>query len=143
MYPENAKMDQGYFEMQGDNYEAISFGENKETSDYLYFLRATYEEGARANESERLSRLLSTHSSYEGKYESIEYDDKKIHYAESESVDESGENDGHIFLAAIMSNDSEQAFSIRYNVTSKDDNNIYLEAIQNEMIKIMESIEFK
>ncbi|WP_164218657.1 hypothetical protein [Virgibacillus sp. YIM 98842] len=143
MYPQNAKMDQGYFEMQGANYEAISFGENEETNNYVYFLRATYDEGERANESERLLRLLSTHAGYEGDYKSMKYDNKTIHYATLEDIDGSGQSDEHLLLAVIMSNGSDQAVSVRYNVIFGKGRSTDLETAQNESMKIMESIEFK
>ncbi|WP_164219226.1 hypothetical protein [Virgibacillus sp. YIM 98842] len=143
MYPENAKMDEIYYEMSGDNYEGIQYGESKKTNDYQYSVRATYNEGGRANDFNTLKGILSARTGYEGDYESIEYDGKTVHFATSEYVDQDEDIISYNFLGIIMLNTRDQSLSIRYNVIPNDDNSIDLEAIQNEVTKIMESIEFK
>ncbi|WP_164218653.1 hypothetical protein [Virgibacillus sp. YIM 98842] len=145
MYPENAKMDQLFYESTGDNYEYIQFGENEETNNYTYYVRATYNAGSIASDLRGLQGILAAHTGYEGDYEASEYEDKTIHFATTEYVTQSGESTTNRFLVIVMSNDSDQAVSIRYNVISDNnkDNNINLNNIKKEVMSIMESIEFK
>ncbi|WP_164218655.1 hypothetical protein [Virgibacillus sp. YIM 98842] len=142
-YPENARMDQLYYEMPDDKFEDIQFGEGEETNDHEYGVRATYDKGGRSSEFNRLKGVFEARTSYEGNYESIEYDDKTIHFATSEYFDQDGEIISYNFLGIIMSNYSDQSVSMAY-MTDKDSvGDIDLEVIQEKTMKIMESIEFK
>jgi hypothetical protein len=143
MYPENAKMDEIFYEMPGEEFEAIQFGEDENTNELQYFVRSIYESGSRVDDVNSLLGMLSEDTNYHGEYQNIELEDKTIHFATSEYVTKSGESTSNISFALILSNNSDQAVSIRCNVISDDDNNIDLEAIQNEAMKVMESIEFK
>jgi len=142
MYPDNAKMDEIFYEMPGDNYEGIQYGESEETNDYQYGVRATYNEGGRASDFNTLKGVFSARTGYEGDYESIEYDEKSIHFATSEYVDQSGEINSHNFFGIVMSNHSDQAVSMRYNVINDGNRKIDLNNIEDEVMRILESIEF-
>jgi len=136
-------LDEIYYEMPGDYLEAIQFGEGEETSDHHYGVRATYDKGGRSSEFNRLKGVFEARTSYEGNYESIEYDNKTIHFATSEYFDQDGEIISYNFLGIIMSKYSDQSVSMAY-MTDKDSvGDIDLEVIQEEVMKIMESIEFK
>ncbi|WP_164218664.1 hypothetical protein [Virgibacillus sp. YIM 98842] len=144
MYPKNAKMNEIYYEMPGEAFEAIQFGEAEDTNEFQYFVRSIYESGSRGEDVDSLLGMLSEDANYNGKYQNIELEDKTIHFATSEYVTKSGESISNLFFALIMSNNSDQTVSIRYHAISNDDDkNIDLETIQNEAMKIMESIEFK
>ncbi|GAB3803727.1 hypothetical protein GCM10028868_30790 [Virgibacillus kimchii] len=141
-YPENARMDKGYYERSGDYFEDIQFGESEETNEHEYGVRATYNEGDSASEFKRLKGVFEARTSYEGDYESIEYDNKTIHFATSEYFNQDGEIISYNFLGIIMSNYSDQSVSMAY-MTDKDSvGDIDLEVIQEKAMKIMESIEF-
>ena len=60
MYPENAIMDQLYYQMPGEHYEAIQFAEED------YYVRSTYNAGTSANDPNSLQVVLSSHVGYEG-----------------------------------------------------------------------------
>jgi hypothetical protein len=143
VYPENAKMDQLYYEMPDDYFEDIQFGEGEETSDHHFGVRATYNEGDSASEFKRLQGVFEARTSYDGDYETIEYDDKTIHFATSEYEDQSGETITYNFLGIIMSNHSDQSVSMNY-MTDKDSvTDMNLDVIQERVMKIMKSIKFK
>src|SRR5690625_1334731 len=132
VYPENARMDKGYFEMPDDNFEDIQFGEGIETNDHEYGVRATYNKGGRSSDFNRLKGVFEARTSYEGDYESIEYDDKTIHFATSEYFDQEGEIISYNFLGVIMSNYSDQSVSMAY-MTDKDSvGDIDLDVIQKK-----------
>src|SRR5690606_26543949 len=59
LYPENAKMDEIYYEMSGEAFEAIHFSVEKDDSDYFYYVRSIYEAGKRAGDVKALLTLLS------------------------------------------------------------------------------------
>jgi len=142
MYPENARLNNLNYESPGKAFEFIQFAENNEERGYQYYVRVTYDAGSRARSVDRLKGVLSTHVNYEGDYESIEYEDKTIHFATTEYVTRSGESITYRFFAVIMSNDSNQAVSMWYNVISDKDDEVNLDLIQKEVLKIMESINF-
>ncbi|WP_164218659.1 hypothetical protein [Virgibacillus sp. YIM 98842] len=143
MYPENAKLDEIYYEMPGDYLEAIQFGEGEETSDHHYGVRATYNEGDSVSEFKRLQGVFEARTSYDGDYETIEYDDKKIYFATSEYEDQNGDIITYNFLGIIMSNNSDQSVSMNY-MTDKDSvADMNSDVIKEKVIKIMESIKFK
>src|SRR5690625_1462286 len=146
MYPENAKMDQLFYESTGDSYEYIQFGENEETNKFNYYVRATYDEGGRAGEPETLLDLLSTYVNYEGNYKKIDNTDESIYFATSEYVTDSGKSTTNRFFGIVMSNNSDESVRFIYNVIIDNenvDNTVDLGNIRNEVIKMMQSIEFK
>src|SRR5690625_2174431 len=138
MYPENAKMDQLYYQMPGEHYEAIQF------ADEDYYVRSTYNAGTSANDPNSLQVVLSSHVGYEGEYEKIECENKTIYFATTEYHTQDGESATYRFFGVIMSNHSEQSVSMRYNIINDNDSNeIDLNHVQDEAMKIIESIEFK
>ncbi|WP_164219225.1 hypothetical protein [Virgibacillus sp. YIM 98842] len=145
MYPQNAKMDHLFYQRTGDNYEYIQLGENEETNEFNYYVRATYDEGRRAVESETLLNLLSTYVSYEGDYEKIDNTDTTIYFATTEYVTESGKSTTNRFFGTAMSNNSDQSVRFIYNLIDDNedaDNAVDLESIQGSVLEIMKSIEF-
>ena len=142
LYPENAKMDEIYYEMPGEAFEAIQFGESKETNEFEYYVRAIYNSTLRARSAAELKDVLSSYIEYDGIYEIIEYKDKTIHFATTEYVARNGKGITYRFFAVIMSNDSNQAVSMRYNVMTDIDDSIDLDFIQDQVMNIMESIDF-
>src|SRR5690625_1830526 len=138
MYPENAKMDQLFYESTGDNYEYIQFGENKETNKYNYYMRVTYDEGGRAGEPETLLDLLSTYVNYEGDYEKIDNTDVSIYFAVTEQVTDSGKSTTHRFFGTTMSNNSDQSVRFIYNAIINNENEsnaVDLESIQGNVLE--------
>jgi hypothetical protein len=145
MYPENAKMDQLFYESTGDNYEYIQFGENEETNKFNYYVRAAYDEGGRAGEPEILLDLLSTYVNYEGEYEKIDDADVSIYFAATEYVTDSGKSTTNRFFGTVMSNNSDQSVRFIYNVIIDNenvDNAVDLESVERNVLEIMKSIEF-
>jgi hypothetical protein len=142
MYPENAKMDEIYYEMPGDAFEAIQFGEDEGANDFQYFVRSIYESGSRVGDVDSLLGMLSEDTNYHGEYRRIESENKTIYFATSQYVTKSKGSTTNQFFAAIMSNHSDQAISMRYNILNNKDIEIDLDHVQDEVLNIMESIEF-
>ena len=141
MYPENARINDVLYEMPGESYEFIQYAENVKELGYQYFARVTYNAGSRANSSEQLKKILSTYANYYGEYEPFEYDDKIVYFAKTENVNE--KSDMYSYLAVIISKGSKQAVSIGYNIiTNQNNENIDIENVQQDVIKIIESVKF-
>ena len=143
MFPENAQMDEIFYEMPGESFEAIQFSESEETNEFEYYVRAFYNSKSRAKSAENLKDVLSSHLEYEGSYEPIEYKDKTIYFATTKYVTRSGNRITYRFFAVIKSNDNDQAVSMVYNVvTYKNNDKINIESIKEKVLIMMESIKF-
>src|SRR5690625_7327787 len=87
LYPVNSRLDDMYYEKVNDSYEALHFGESKESSEVPFYVRSTYNQGKDTNDIELYLTLLSDSIDYDGEYEEIELDDKVIYFArKSEKV---------------------------------------------------------
>src|SRR5690625_2637212 len=121
MYPENAKMNQGYFERNGNTFEIIRYGEGEATNEFLYYTTFTFEEGKRTEEPESLLRLLSSSVNYDGDYEDINYDDKIIYFATMQFVTDTESNSSTDRLFGLVkSKSSSQAVSFTNNVITEN-----------------------
>ena len=143
MFPENAQMDEIFYEMPGEKYEVIQFGENKETYDYNYTVRATYDASSRASSPERIQSILSAHAKYDGNYNLINFGDRSIYTATKEYFSDDGEKIGHSLLGVVMSNSSNQSLSIAYIVNIENNMPENLKQVNDDFMKLIESIEFK
>src|SRR5690625_5007482 len=98
LYPINSKLDDIYYEKVNDSYEALHFGESKESSNVAYVIRSIYKQGENTNNIELYLTLLSDSLDYDGEYEEIELDDKVIYFArKSEKVNSKVNNDFDFF----------------------------------------------
>src|SRR5690625_3379955 len=52
LYPVNSKLDDIYYEKVNDSYEALHFGESKESSNVAYVIRSAYKQGENTNDIE-------------------------------------------------------------------------------------------
>src|SRR5690625_4211914 len=94
LYSVNSKLDDIYYEKVNDSYEALHFGEGKESSEVAYVIRSTYKQGENTNNIELYLTLLSESIDYDGEYEEIELDDKVIYFAmKGEKVNSKVNND--------------------------------------------------
>ncbi|GIO23942.1 hypothetical protein [Oceanobacillus sp. J11TS1] len=147
MYPENAKLDKLYYDMsvgESDSsaYEGIQYGESIK-EEYQYFVRATYNRGKQANNLEVLKEILKSRTSFDGEYETLDYKDKTINYATAERVTRNEKNKVYRFLGIIQSKSSSQSLSYTYNVIADEEKNIDLQSIEEDVLAIMESVEFQ
>ncbi|WP_164218662.1 hypothetical protein [Virgibacillus sp. YIM 98842] len=145
MYPQNAKMDQGYFEKSGETFEAIRYGEDESSNDFLYYTTFTFDEGERTEEPENLLKLLSSSVNYDGDYEEMKYNDKTIYFATMQFVTDTGTNSTDRFFGLVKSKTSSQAVSFTYNVITENNDIDYesdLHEASDVVMKLIQSIEF-
>ncbi|WP_152658124.1 hypothetical protein [Oceanobacillus sp. CFH 90083] len=143
MYPENARLDNLYYESPSDGYEAIQYTENVEEKEYEYVVRVTYNHGERANNLEELKVLMESRTNYNGEYETIDSEDKIINYATTDSVSRKGGRISYQFLGIIQSPKNNQSLSYNYNIVTHTENNIDLDNIEEEVLEMIESVEFR
>jgi len=145
LYPVNSKLDDIYYEKVNDSYEALHFGEGKESSEVAYVIRSTYKQGENTNNIELYLTLLSESIDYDGEYEEIELDDKVIYFAMKGEKVNSKVNNAFDFFGYIKSKDSNQGVRYIYVVTCFDDDDdcdYDFDAIEEEVKQLMKSIEF-
>lgn len=147
LYPEDARMDHIYYERTKESVEHIKFGgDNEKITGDNYTIYALYDFGSIAREPDSLLYLLSNGINYKGENDKIEYDDRIIYFATMKYTTKSKRQSTYRFFGVIQSKDIDQAVSYRYNVHCKDESkgcSYDLEAVENEVMKIMESVEFK
>jgi len=145
LYPVNSKQSRSYYEKANDSFEALHFGEGKESANVPYFIQSTYNRGKIADRLSTQFKLLSNATDYDGEYEEIELDDKVIYFAKKSVKVNSDENNAFDFFGYIKSKGSKQAVRYVYGVTcfdEEDDCNYDFDAIEEEVKKLMKSIEF-
>src|SRR5690625_1752561 len=145
LYSVNSKLDDIYYEKVNDSYEALHFGEGKESSEVAYVIRSTYKQGENTNNIELYLTLLSESIDYDGEYEEIELDDKVIYFAMKGEKVNSKVNNAFDFFGYIKSKDSNQGVRYIYVVTCFDDDDdcdYDFDAIEEEVKQLMKSIEF-
>jgi|SRR5690625_2728792 len=145
LYPINSKLDDIYYEKVNDSYEALHFGESKESSNVAYVIRSIYKQGENTNNIELYLTLLSDSLDYDGEYEEIELDDKVIYFARKSEKVNSKVNNAFDFFGYIKSKDSNQGVRYIYAVTCFDDNDdcdYDFDAIEVEVKQLMKSIKF-
>src|SRR5690625_4538365 len=145
LYPINSKLDDIYYEKVNDSYEALHFGESKESSNVAYVIRSIYKQGENTNNIELYLTLLSDSLDYDGEYEEIELDDKVIYVERKREKVNSKVNNGFDLFGYIKSKDSNQGVRYIYAVTCFDDNDdcdYDFDAIEVEVKQLMKSIKF-
>ena len=145
LYPVNSKLDDIYYEKVNDSYEALHFGEGKESSEVAYVIRSTYKQGENTNDIELNLTLLSESIDFDGEYEEIELDDKVIYFAKKSEKVNSKVDNAFDFFGYIKSKDSNQGVRYVYVVTCFDegeDCDYDFDAVEDEAKKLMRSIEF-
>ncbi|GIO23944.1 hypothetical protein [Oceanobacillus sp. J11TS1] len=143
MYPENARLDNLYYESPSDDYETVKYGATNEEVGYWYLVRGTYNQGKGADSLEGLKAAVEGHTKYNGEYEQMDYNDKRIHFAKMENVRSTGRSITYRFIGIIQSKNSNQALSYICNVTTDYENDINVPSIEKEVLNIMESVEFQ
>src|SRR5690625_2945176 len=145
LYPVNSKQSRTYYEKVNDSYEALHFGESKESSNVAYVIRSIYKQGKDTNDIELYLTLLSDSIDYDGEYEEIEIDDKVIYFARKSEKVNSKVNNPFDFFGYIKSKNSNQGVRYIYAVTcfdEEDDCDYDFDAIEEEVKQLMMSIEF-
>src|SRR5690625_6073303 len=145
LYPINSKLDDIYYEKVNDSYEALHFGESKESSNVAYVIRSIYKQGESTNKIVLYLTLLSDSLDYDGEYEDIELDDKVIYFARKSENVNSKVNNAFDFFGYIKSKDSNQGVRYIYAVTcfdDIDDCDYDFDAIEVEVKQLMKSIKF-
>jgi len=145
LYPVNSNLDDIYYQKRHDSYEALHFGESKESSDVPFYVRATYNHGEVADRLSTQFKLLSGSLDYDGEYEEIELDNKVIYFARKKYITKGGNRSSYRFFGLIKSNDPEQIVRYKYNVICFDEQkgcDYDLDAIEEEVKQLMKSIEF-
>src|SRR5690625_4384581 len=145
LYPVNSRLDDMYYEKVNDSYEALHFGESKESSEVPFYVRSTYNQGKDTNDIELYLSLLSDSIDYDGEYEEIELDNKVIYFARKSSKVDSDKDNVFDFFGYIKSKDSNQGVRYIYAVTcfdEGDDCDYDFDAIEEEVKQLMKSIEF-
>ncbi|GGP14076.1 hypothetical protein [Oceanobacillus neutriphilus] len=144
LYPDDAIINDLEYDVSTSNtgaYEGIKYGEDSKY--YQYFVRMIYNRSERGGDIDRLKNIMKGHTHYDGEYEVMEYEDKTIHYGTTEYVTRSGNTIACIYIGIIQSNNSDQAVSYNYNVTTDYENHLDLDEIEEEVLAIMKSVEFK
>jgi len=145
LYPVNSRLDDMYYEKVNDSYEALHFGESKESSEVPFYVRSTYNQGKDTNDIELYLSLLSDSIDYDGEYEEIELDNKVIYFARKSSKVDSDKDNVFDFFGYIKSKDSNQGVRYIYVVTCFDEGDecdYDFDAVEDEAKKLMKSIEF-
>jgi len=145
LYPVNSKQSRSYYEKENDSFEALHFGEGKESANVPYFIQSTYNRGKIADRLSTQFKLLSNATDYDGEYEEIELDDKVIYFAKKSVKVNSDKNNAFDFFGYIKSKDSNQGVRYVYGVTcfdEGDDCDYDFDAIEEEVKQLMMSIEF-
>ncbi len=149
MYPENATMNQTYYQKNKDTFETIQFGHSNENAEIPFYVRATYDKNKDTKNTDIYLDLLSSSISYEGEFEQLEYTDKDIYFGTMKHVTEledlSEKSSTYRFFGFIQSKNNDQAVRYTLNVLCDDEEigcDYDLDSIENGVKKVMESIEF-
>ncbi len=146
LYPEDAELSKIRYDMTTTDIgaiERISYGGDSKEKEYLYHVRLIYDYGDLGGDVNRFKNIMRGHTHYDGKYEVMEYEDKTIHYATTEYVTRDGEGIAYRYIGIIQSNNAVQAVTYNYNIVTDYENNLDLDALEKEVLEIMESVEFK
>lgn len=147
LYPEDARINHLTYERLDDYFEYMSYGgENEKITGSRYTINAIYDRGEKSTSLNGLLGLLSSSVNYEGEYDNIKYDDKEIHFATKEYIAEESNQNAYFFLVVVLSNESDQAVSYVYDISCNAGYKgcFYdMEAVEKEVMKVMESVEFK
>ena len=144
-YPEDARMDDMYYQKKGEHFEAIQFGGNHDsTTDTAYYVRATYNKLNDVKDHELYLSLLSGTSGYDGEFEQNKKGERMYYYARRENIGETKSFYG--FLALAVEDAKNQALRYKYTIicdNPKKGCDFDLDEVERQVKKIMESVEFK
>jgi hypothetical protein len=119
-FPDNATLDEMFYEREKNHFETVNFGGTNESSNISYYVIATYEDQPVTKEVDVNLSLLSDSVKYDGEYRKEEFEDKTIYFGKKEYKPENEDSVTHIFFGYVMSKDSDKAVSIIHNVMCSD-----------------------
>ncbi|MDY0409413.1 hypothetical protein RWD45_13560 [Virgibacillus soli] len=145
-YPEDARMDDMYYQRNKEYSEHIKFGGSHDKITHnTYYVHVTYNKSKNVKKHELYLDLLSSMSGYEGQYEKSISDDITIYFAQRKNVDV--KTSFHTFFGFVAKDDSNQGLRYEYTIICEEDGNNgctdNLEEVEAHVRKLMKSIVFK
>ncbi|KEZ49283.1 hypothetical protein [Metabacillus indicus] len=144
-FPENATLNQVFYEIEGKNFENMLFGADDKDENTTFSMVLTYENQPVTAEIEANLSLISDSVNYSGEYLKEELTDKTIYYAEKTSKSKNGETTFYEIFGYAKSADSDQAVSFTNAVSClKTEMTCKIDVTKEKMntIDLMESIAF-
>ncbi|MDY0409411.1 hypothetical protein ACFFIS_01405 [Virgibacillus soli] len=144
-YPEDARMDDMYYQNNKQHFEAIQFGGSHDRStDAQYYVRAIYNNLSDVNEHQTYLDLLSVTSGYKGDYERSLHGDKTLYFAVNKYVTKSKNTTYYSFLALLVQDKSNQALQYDYTIICKNsiECSFDLNEVEQQIKSLIKSVEF-
>lgn len=144
-FPENATLNQVFYEIDGNHFENMLFGANDKNENTTFSMILTYENQPVTAEIEANLSLISDSVNYSGVYLKEELPDKIIYYAEKTSKSKNGETTFYEIFGYAKSADSDQAVSFTNAVSClKTEMTCRVDVTKEKMntLDLMESIAF-
>ena len=145
-FPADARIDQIHYEKVKDHYEGIKFGSDSErVTGESYTMYVTYEHPTKPDDPDIQLSLVKNAVDYDGQFDKKEHEDVTHYFAQTKYVLSDKKSSVYYFLGLVQSNNSNQLIRYRYKVRCPDEQqgcNYDLEAIEQEVEKIMTSVEF-
>ncbi|MDR0139069.1 hypothetical protein RFW18_15035 [Metabacillus idriensis] len=142
LFPRNAVISKGNYEIQEDKYETLTFGEKLEDKNISYYIKLTFEDNSNTVDTDIKLRQLSKSTGYSGNFESEDMNENTVYY----SSDKPEETDYYFYLAYIKSKQSDKAIRLTYfsNCSEEEKNCELLSKDVDEKINsLIESINLK
>ncbi len=145
-FPGDARIDQMHYEKVKDHYEGIRFvGDSERTTGESYTVYVTYENPTKPDEPDIQLSFVKKAVNYDGEFDKKEHDDVTHYFAQKKYVLSDQKSSMYRFFGAVQSNNSNQYISYTYSVRCPDEQkgcDYDLEAIEQEVEKVMTSVEF-
>lgn len=142
LFPRNAVISKGNYEIQEDKYETLTFGEKLEDKNISYYIKLTFEDNINTADTDIKLRQLSKSTGYSGNFESEDMNGNTVYY----SSDKPEEPDYYFYLAYIKSKQSDKAIRFTYfsNCSEEEKNCELLSKDVDERINtLIESINLR
>ncbi len=146
-FPKNANMDKVYYQSDGGKYEKFNFGETSVEKNIDYVVVGTLRDEESTKWVDSYLNSLSKTNGYEGEFRKYTQKNNDIYYAEFiDKVSEEKNGFYYVFLAYIMSSNSNKALSMSYSskcYSSTQDCLLNLDIEREKAKKVFHSVRFK